>query len=416
MQGPALPCSLRPNGWGSLYAKVYKLVALWYTYSFVESALLSKRKPLTHDTTPSRSLPHGSIVVLLPLFSSQKVSPQRIVAGLFEHIAALSKNPKQSYKSRLQRAKSIESLHLQTQGACPIDNIHQHPPTAYHLSGLHEYEPNEMLRIIRSQKLLLSTVVVLVTFPFHVTAFSSSLPRCDYTMKATNTALASFNGNNEEEKKTRRRDVFRWIRGAALFGAGGTLTKSEAYAEDRSPGRIVELKVSNLEGNPDLTGTIKIQLEPSWAPKGVQRFEALTSIKFFDECRIFRALPGFIAQFGISGDPSLQATWRSRSIPDDPVKASNTRGTVVFATAGPGTRTTQMFINTADNVFLDKQGFSPIGRVIEGMEYVDKFYADYGEGAPAGQGPNQGKIQSQGNVYLKKNFPMLSYIESASFV
>jgi len=98
---------------------------------------------------------------------------------------------------------------------------------------------------------------------------------------------------------------------------------------------------------------------------------------------------------------------------DDPVRVSNDRGTVVFATAGPNSRTTQLFINTRSNAFLDKQGFSPIGRVIEGMDVVDRMYAGYGEGAPAGKGPNQGKIQLEGNKYLRESFPKLTYIQSA---
>lgn len=110
--------------------------------------------------------------------------------------------------------------------------------------------------------------------------------------------------------------------------------------------------------------------------------------------------------------------WRSSSIPDDPVKVSNTRGTVVFATAGPNTRTTQIFINTRDqgNGFLDRQGFSPFGEVVEGMDIVDRLYAGYGEGAPSGKGPNQGLIQAKGNVYLESQYPKLSFISKATFV
>ena len=145
--------------------------------------------------------------------------------------------------------------------------------------------------------------------------------------------------------------------------------------------------------------------------------QELTGQGFFDGCRIFRVLPGFIAQFGINGDPSIQSKWRSNSIPDDPIKVSNARGTVVFATAGPNTRTSQIFINTREqgNAFLDRQGFSPFGEVIDGMEIVDRLYAGYGEGAPSGSGPNQGLIQARGNDYLISNYPKLSYISKANF-
>jgi peptidyl-prolyl cis-trans isomerase A (cyclophilin A) len=145
--------------------------------------------------------------------------------------------------------------------------------------------------------------------------------------------------------------------------------------------------------------------------------QELVSNGFYDNCRFFRVLPGFIAQFGINGDPNVMARWRSSSIPDDPVKVSNTRGTVVFATAGKNTRTTQIFINTRGqgNDFLDGQGFSPFGEVISGMEVVDKLYAGYGEGAPSGKGPNQGLIQAKGNEYLDNSYPKLSYISKATF-
>ena len=114
--------------------------------------------------------------------------------------------------------------------------------------------------------------------------------------------------------------------------------------------------------------------------------------------------------------PAVSAKWRDANIPDDPVKGSNTRGTITFATAGPNTRTTQLFINFANNAGLDGQGFSPFGKVIEGMDVVDKINSEYGEGAPGGNGPNQGRIQMEGNAYLKKDFPNLDYIKSATIV
>lgn len=132
---------------------------------------------------------------------------------------------------------------------------------------------------------------------------------------------------------------------------------------------------------------------------------------------MFRVLPGFVAQWGIHGDPAVQAQWSNNALPDDPVRVTNKRGMLTMANAGPNTRTSQIFINTREdgNAFLDQQGFAPIGHVIEGMEHVDAFYAGYGEGAPEGNGPNQGLLQQKGDDYLKK-FPKLSYIAGAKFL
>ena len=160
-------------------------------------------------------------------------------------------------------------------------------------------------------------------------------------------------------------------------------------------------------------GPFVIQLRPEWAPRGVERFQELVGERFFDGARFFRVIEGFVAQFGIHPDPRISATWRERRIPDDPVVASNTRGRVTFATAGPGTRTTQLFVNTRDNATLDGMGFAPIGEVVEGMEVVDRLHADYGEGAPRGQGPDQGRIQREGETYLVRDFPRLDTIRSA---
>lgn len=237
--------------------------------------------------------------------------------------------------------------------------------------------------------------------------------------ESDNNAKANMHGNIRERK--RREVVGTWFRKALVVGFGyktvSTTGRSPAIAavDDAVNGRIVSFQVQNLNGIDGKTGNIKIQLAPAWAPRGVARFEELTDLGFWDDCRFFRVLPGFVVQFGINGNPEVQSKWRIASIPDDPVRTSNERGTVVFATAGPNSRTTQLFINTRDqgNAFLDNQGFSPIGRVIEGMDVVDQMYAGYGEGAPAGQGPNQGLIQARGNSYLKENFPKLSYVISA---
>ena len=161
-------------------------------------------------------------------------------------------------------------------------------------------------------------------------------------------------------------------------------------------------------------GPFVIEVHRDWAPRGADRFYNLVKNGFFDNARFFRVIEGFMVQFGINGDPKIAGAWRDADIKDDPVKQSNERGTITFATAGPNTRTTQVFINFADNAPLDGQGFSPFGKVVSGMEVVDSLYGGYGEGAPNGNGPDQGRIQSQGNAYLEQDFPKLDFIKTAT--
>lgn len=161
-------------------------------------------------------------------------------------------------------------------------------------------------------------------------------------------------------------------------------------------------------------GTFVIEVHRDWSPNGADRFYNLVKNGFFNDARFFRVIDGFMVQFGISGNPDLSAVWREARIPDDPVKQSNTRGMVSFATAGPGTRTTQVFINYGDNAGLDGQGFSPFGQVVSGMDVVDSFFKGYGEGAPRGQGPDQGRVQMEGNAYLMTDFPKLDYVKKAT--
>lgn len=163
-------------------------------------------------------------------------------------------------------------------------------------------------------------------------------------------------------------------------------------------------------------GKFTIEVTRSLAPNGADRFYNLVRSGYFKDLAFFRVVPGFMCQFGIHGDPAVSAKWREANIADDTVKGSNTRGTITFATAGPNTRTTQLFINFGNNVNLDGQGFSQFGKVIEGMEVVDKLNGEYGDGAPYGRGPDQGRIQAEGNAFLKKDFPNLDYINSAILI
>lgn len=163
-------------------------------------------------------------------------------------------------------------------------------------------------------------------------------------------------------------------------------------------------------------GDIVLEVNRAWAPKGADRFYNLVKIGYFNDVAFFRVIDRFMAQFGIHGDPKVNEKWEPARISDDPVKESNVRGAISFATAGPNTRTTQLFINYGDNSQLDQSGFAPFAKVIQGMEIVEALYKDYGEGAPRGGGPSQELMQSQGNTYLRARFPKLDYIKRVSLV
>jgi peptidyl-prolyl cis-trans isomerase A (cyclophilin A) len=139
-------------------------------------------------------------------------------------------------------------------------------------------------------------------------------------------------------------------------------------------------------------GDFTVEVTRAWAPKGADRFYRLVTEGYFKDIRFFRVLPGFMAQFGASGNPELNARMASLQIPDDPVTQSNKRGMVTFAMAGPNTRSNQFFINYGDNARLDSQGFPPFGKVVDGMKAVDAMYGGYGEGAPNGLGPSQDTV------------------------
>ncbi len=161
-------------------------------------------------------------------------------------------------------------------------------------------------------------------------------------------------------------------------------------------------------------GAFVIQVTRASAPQGADRFYNLVKSGFYDDVRFFRVISGFMVQFGINGDPAVMAGWRGAPIKDDPVIQSNKRGTITFAMAGPNTRTSQVFINFANNDRLDASGFAPFGQVVSGMDVVDKLNAEYGEGAPRGRGPDQGRLQSEGNPYLAKEFPRMDFVKKAT--
>ena len=154
-------------------------------------------------------------------------------------------------------------------------------------------------------------------------------------------------------------------------------------------------------------GNVVIEVHRDWAPLGADRFYNLVRNGFFNDAAFFRVVPNFIVQFGLGPNPSVNKVWQNANFRDDPVKESNKRGTLTFATAGPNTRTTQLFINLKDNAPLDAQGFAPFGTVVEGMDIVDKIYPGYGER------PAQDKITSEGKPYIDKNFPQLDRITAA---
>ena len=164
-------------------------------------------------------------------------------------------------------------------------------------------------------------------------------------------------------------------------------------------------------------GSFVIEAHRAWAPTGVDRFYNLVRTGFFDDSRFFRVRAGFIAQFGIPGDPAVTALWKDRTMPDDPVRQSNTRGYVAYAMTGPDTRTTQLYINYGDHARLDAEGFAPIGRVVEGMEVVDQLYAGYDEEAGGGmRGGKQDKMLEGGNAHLDAHFPLLDKLWRATMV
>ena len=199
----------------------------------------------------------------------------------------------------------------------------------------------------------------------------------------------------------------------AFVAVGAAQTANTAAL--KNPAALKETAPAAYKVNFDTSaGAFVVEVQRDWAPQGADRFYNLVKSGFFDNTRFFRVISGFMVQFGIHGDPAVSAAWRNARIPPDPVKQSNKRGYITYAMGGsPDTRTTQLFINFGDNARLDASGFAPFGRVVSGMDVVDKIYSAYGEGAPGGAGPEQGRIQAEGNAYLTKDFPKMDYIKTA---
>jgi peptidyl-prolyl cis-trans isomerase A (cyclophilin A) len=191
---------------------------------------------------------------------------------------------------------------------------------------------------------------------------------------------------------------------AALAGCSSSGQETKK-AETKSAGPVPDVFKVDFDTS---KGPVVIEVHRDWAPLGADRFYELVKSGYFDGGRFFRVVPGFVVQFGIAGEPANTAKWKDKNLTDDPVKQSNTAGMVTFATAGPNTRTTQLFINLADNARLDGLGFAPFGKVLSGMDAVQGITSQYGEQ------PVQPLIEQQGNVYLQKEFPQLDYIKKAT--
>ena len=209
--------------------------------------------------------------------------------------------------------------------------------------------------------------------------------------------------------------------GAAL-AVSLVVCSSVAFAAEKSglknPSALTERAPAVFRVKFDTTkGPFVVEVHRGLAPHGADRFYNLVKHGFYDDCRFFRVIDGLVAQTGMNGDPAIQSAWSSAIIPDDPRKESNKRGTLTFASAGPNSRSTQFFINLSENTKLfDRQALAPFGSVLSGLDVVESLYSGYGEGAPRGFGPEQSRITVEGNGYLKKTYPKLDYVKSATLV
>jgi len=240
-----------------------------------------------------------------------------------------------------------------------------------------------------------------------VLAGLGGLAAFNYYTQQPRTTAAQENDQVEAEHKLQsammeEMNAVREVTQAADIEIGTPSDANKDWPEETPDTFRVRFEASN--------GNFIMEIHKDWAPIGVERFYQLVREGFYDDNRFFRVVPRFVVQFGLNGDPQTNAQWRQANIPDDPVKENNKKGYVSFASAGPNTRTTQLFISIADNERLDDMGFSPIGRVVEGMHIVDDINAEYGER------PDQGRIQSMGNRYLLEQFPNMDYIKRAVLI
>lgn len=204
-------------------------------------------------------------------------------------------------------------------------------------------------------------------------------------------------------------------------GAAVSLALAGCSSRDESKKEEAPKPAAKVEKTPDVfqavfdtsKGQVGIEVRRDWAPVGVDHFYSLIKTGFYDGARFFRVTRNYV-QFGINGDPTTNGLWSTARVPDDKVKQSNVKGTLSFAHLGANTRTTQLFFNMKNNKDLDKQGFAPLGKVITGMDVVERLYSAYGEVAPRGQGPDPSKIEVLGSTYLDAKFPRLDYIKKAT--
>lgn len=197
---------------------------------------------------------------------------------------------------------------------------------------------------------------------------------------------------------------------AALLAAGSTAAATPEKLMD--PSKLTAKAPDTFKAKFETTkGTFVVEVHRDWSPHGVDRFYNLVKNHYFDGVKFFRVVPGFVVQFGIHGDPAIASKWLNSNIADDPVKESNKRGFLTYAmSSAPNSRSVQLFINLKDNTFLDAKGFAPFGKIVSGMDVVDKLYDGYGEGLTQ----LQGKIAREGNAFLEKNYPNLDGIVKAT--